>query len=467
MATWVLVAALASTLARTQDRPAETLLASDAGRLTAHADPRVRGEAALAAAASKDPRLLPAILRVASDEEPSARAAGMLALGFLGAAGAESRLVASLCKPGGKPDEVSLAAAFSLARQPAHSGADALNKRLSDATDASFKRERESLLAMLCGLLDRGGEDANVSIERLARDASLRDPHVRAALITILAASPRAVAEDILGSALRASSTEVRCAALAALCRHPDATTTRIDSVATLARTDTDAEVRAAALRCLTEARHLPALELAAKASRSKDQHESAQGVATLLRLGGDPARRALARRFADLGSAAQARLLEHASSPFPEELIAACHSITADSRRDAVARHAAVLALLRMGQSIAADRVIDAFTTASWPNQCAIASAAEGEETSQLLLAATGSASAKQDGRRKSAMLSALMLAEVPGASLQCARWLATESDTETLLVAIRALRLSRLPRISEDSRTFLPDLLRPLLEP
>lgn len=466
-ASWFLVASLAPAFAHAQDRPAVTLLASDAERLTTHADPRVRGEAALTAAASGDPRLLPAILRVASDEEPRARAAGMLALGFLGAAGAESRLVASLCKPGGKPDEVSLAAAFSLARQPAHHGADALNKRLSDATDASFKRERESLLAMLCGLLDRGGEDANVSLERLARDASLRDPHVRAALLTTLSASTRAVAEDILGSALRASSAEVRIAALAALSRRPDAAMGRLDTVTNTARTDTDAGVRAAALRCLTEARHLPALELATKASRSKDPRESAQGVATLLELGGEPARRTLVRQFTDLGADAQSRLLESASSPFPEELISACHSIACDARREAPARHAAVLALLRMGQSLALDRVLEAFAFASWPTQCAIASAARGEEMSQQLLAATSSTPAKNDSRRKSAMLAALMLSETPGASLQCARWLAPEADAETVLVAIRALRQSRLPRLSDDARAFLPELLRPILLP
>lgn len=464
---WLLAMALGAATAPGQDRPADALRNVDAERMLTHSDPRIRGEAAMAAAATGEIRLLPAILRIAADEEAQARTMGLLALGHLGTPGAESFLAAALAKPGAAADDAALAAAFALARLPAKSGSDALNKRLSETTDASFKRERDSLLAMASGLLDRGGDDASSSLERLARDASLRDPHARAAVLTALACSPRVLGSGILASALRAGSAEVRCAALAALSRHAEAVRDQLAEVVGIARSDSDPRVRAAALACLTEARHLPALELAMRASRSRDDQESGQGVATALRLGGEPTRRLLARQFAVLGTAAQRRLLESATSPAPDELLAACHAAATDRRHEATIRASAVLALLRLGQNVPSGDVVETFVDAGWETQRALAAALQDEEHATALLAVVASAPPGADSRRRASMLAALMLAETKGASLHCARGLAPDADADSALVAIRALRIARLPPLTADARRFLPEALRPLLEP
>lgn len=453
--------------AAAQVRPVDALLVGDAERLLSHADPRVRGEAALAVAAGGDKRVLQGILRVAADEEPTARAMGLLALGYLGAAGSESFLVAALPKPGAKKDLPALAAAFALARMPADSGSTALNQRLVGTTEASFQRERDALLALLAGLLDRGGNDAESSLERLAQDTSLRDPHARAATLCALATSPRVLGNGILEPALRSTSAEVRCAAIKALSHHPDALASRLDRIVEAARADVDPRVRAAALACLTEFRHLPALELAERAMRSKDPDEASQGVETALRLGGEPTRRALSRHFSDLGEMAQRRLLENVSSPAPEDLLAACHDAATDRRRHAATRHAALLALLRTGQTVSPENVLHAFTEADWAIQSAIASALHGQDLTHDLLAATSTYEGSSGTGRRASMLAALMSVDTTGASLRCARGLAVDADTQSALVATRALRILRLPALRADAQRYLPEPLRALFEP
>ena len=464
---WFAVTAFLCAWIPAQERPADALLTGDAERFLAHADPRLRGEAALAAAASGAQRLLPAILRVAADEEPRAKTMGLLALGYLGAPGTESFLLAALPKPGGRADESALAAAFALARLPASSGSACLNQRLSAATEASYKREHDILLALLSGLLDRGGNDAEASIERLARDTSLRDPHVRAAALTALARSPKILGQGILDPALRASSPLVRCAALSALSNHPEAVRARLSDLVETVRIDADPQVRAAALECLTANRHLPALELASRAMRSTDPDEAGPGLVPALRLGGDPSRRAIARQFSGLGSAAQRRYLENLSSPAPEELLATCHAAATDPRRDEPTRHAALLALMRMGQTVSSEVVIRAFTEAAWPTQCAIASVVHGDALAHELLAATTTHAGRSGSERRATMLAALMLAATPGANLYCARELALEEDAHAASTAMRALRISRLPPLRDEARRCLPAALRAHLEP
>ncbi len=444
----------------------EAMLQRDAETQLEHPVPAVRGEAALAVAASQDPRHLPAILKVAQDEDPTARAMGLLALGRLGAPGCETLLVATITKSANKPDLPVLAAAYALGLLPADHGSNALNERLAQLSDGSYKRQQDVLLALVAGLLDRGGDDAAEALLRLAKDAGLRDPACKAAVLTALAPSARAIDEAALTPALRSESEEVRRAAIRVLLHHPAEAERRIADLERMAKSDPSAVVRAAALEALTELRHLPALDLAAQAARSKDQELARQGVRTSIRLGGEPARRALERQFRHLGPLAQRALLDASNSPVGSEFLDACREAAKDPRREPATRSAAILALARTGQHVGVDQVVAAFAgSAPFHVRCELAAAFRTPEHRKAMLAAASLDEDRAELRDRSAMLAALLRAQDGPSQLACARLLQRDGDDRATELALRALRNSRLAAPSETSLRFAPAALRPLL--
>ena len=453
---------------KTGNASADTMLQADAERRLDHPAPRVRGEAALAVAAAADPRFLPAILKVAQDEDPTARAMGLLALGRLGAPGCETLLVATIAKSANKPDLPALAAAYALGQLPAEHGSNALNDRLAQLSDGSYKRQQDVLLALVAGLLDRGGDDASEALLRLAKDAALRDPSARAAVLTALAPSARALDESTLGHAMRSESEEVRRAAIGTLLHHQDEGARRIAELERMTKSDASALVRAAALEALTAIRHLPALELATQAVRSKDQELAAQGVRTMIRLGGDPARRELERQFRHLGPLAQRALLDASESPVGSEFLDACRDASKDPRRDPATRSAAILALARTGQHIGIDEVVGAFAgPATFPLRCELAAAFRSPEHRKAMLAAASLDEDRAELQDRAVMLAALLRVQDGAAQLACARLLQREGSDRSTELALRALRCSRLVAPSEASLRFAPAALKPLLAP
>lgn len=448
------------------EAPPEALLQRDAEGRLSHPVPTVRGEAALAVAASQDPRFLPAILKVAQDEDATARAMGLLALGRLGAPGCETLLVSTITKSAHKPDLPVLAAAFALGQLPADHGSNALNQRLAQLSDGSYKRQQDVLLALVAGLLERGGDDAAEALLRLAKDAGLRDPSCKAAVLTALAPSSRALEEAALAPALRSESEEVRRAAIRVLRCHPAEAARRIADLERAAKSDPSAIVRAAAIEALTELRHLPALELAEEAARSKDPELAGQGVRTSIRLGGEPVRRELERRFRHLGPVAQRALLDASNSPVGSEFLDACREAAKDPRRDPATRSAAILALARTGQHVGVDEVVAAFVgSAPFRVRCELASAFRAPEHRKAMLAAASLEEDRVDLSERAAMLAALLRAQDGSAQLACARLLQSEGDDRATELALRALRNSRLSSPSEASLRFAPSALRPLL--
>lgn len=461
--------AVVGCMASAQDDPrASQALLRDAERFLSHPDPRLRGEAALAIASSKDPRYLPQILAVANSNEPMARTFGLLALGYLGAPGSESTLTAAMGKPGAKADATMIAAAFALGRLPADHGSEALSQRLAAFSEASYKRQRDILLAMASGLLDRGGDDASAALDRLAKDAALRDPAAKAAVLTALVTPTRALDLRLFEPSLTASAPEVRIAALHAFELHEQAGRERVAGIARIANSDADPAVRAAALRCLSQLRHAPALDLAQKAIRSAHPGEAEQGVATILRLGGEPARRNLERQFPYLSAPAQRTILAATTSPVGSDFLAACQETALDARRDLTTRAFAMAALARTGQHVPSHTLAEVFASkSSHAARTALATAFGSESHAVTMLAACVLPCTPANAQDVASMLATLLAADAQGARRKCAEALQSEMGVESNLAALRALRRTALPPLTAEAQRFVPDSLRPILIP
>ena len=469
MAVCAAVAVTACLVSAQEDpRASQALLLRDAERFLDHPDPRLRGEAALAIGSSKDPRHLPKILAVANSGEATARTLGLLALGYLGAPGSESTLTTAMGKPGAKTDATMIAAAFALGRLPADHGSEALSQRLAAFSEASYKRQRDILLAMASGLLDRGGDDAAAALERLAKDAALRDPAAKAAVLTALATPKRSLDLRLFEPALTASAPEVRIAGLHAFQLHEQAGRERVSAIARLASSDADPSVRAAALRCLSQLRHAPALDMAQKAIRSAHPGEAEQGVATMLHLGGEPARRNLERQFPYLSAPAQRMVLAATTSPVGSDFLAACQETALDARRDLATRAEAMAALLRTGQHVSSHALAEVFAgKTSHAARAALASAFRSEAHASTMLAACPLPCTTANAQDCTSMLTTLLAADAQGARRKCAEALQAEMGVESNLAALRALRRTALPALSAKAQRFVPDALRAILMP
>ena len=120
--------------------------------LLAHADPVVRGEAALAVAATGDLQYYPAILAIARDRAPKARLRGILALGYLAAPGAEFFLGEVLLKSkGSRRGPEPAAAALALGLLPDEHPAPAIDTYLRQVRGGSYRKHRQTLAALLLG----------------------------------------------------------------------------------------------------------------------------------------------------------------------------------------------------------------------------------------------------------------------------------------------------------------------------
>lgn len=444
---------------------AERLLYADAKQWVEAAEPAVRGEAALVLAASGDDHAYPLVLGVAEAEASDASLRGILALGYLATPGTAASLERLLEAENGKSTPRALCAAFALASLPGEQGDLAINQLLSRMTERSWKRQGDLLLAVLAALVDRGPDAQRAVLLRLFDDASMRDPALRAAVLAALAEIPGATTDKQLHAALASPSAELRAAALAALATK-DAFDRDWLAVATqLAQRDESPIVRANALLVLTNARHLPALDLAAKALRSDDVRLVAQAVRTGQHLGGEPMRRTLERQFAHLATPAQIALLEEIATPVSAEFATECREVVPDAARDEGVRTAALLLLARNGEKDLGDELAAAFARATDPQlhhrlARAYGHAIDGDPKALLDAVAVDSAAAA--GR-----LAALLHAGSAGASRFCIERLRRTDLPPGPGAVLRALRRSRLPQLGETARRIVPEPVRSLLVP
>lgn len=444
----------------------DRLLYADAKEHLTDADPIVRGEAALVLAASGDRRAYPSILLIAKDRDDDASLRGILALGFLGAPGSEQFLAHLLDDRDLRTEPRGLAAAYALARLPQDQAASALARELSRLSESSYKRQREVLLALLSALLEREPDDQLLPLQRLFADASLKDPVARAALLTILGRIDGGADDRAIRTSLASRATELRLAAFSVLQSRTELEPTWAASAVRIVEHDPDASVRAQGLSLLTRLRHLPALDLAAKALRSKDAGEVAEATRTALLLGGAPMRCTLERQFEYLEVPAQTAMLSAFHGAISREFEDTCERVVRDASRPIDLRAAAALLLRENGDTAVGAALEALFREVEDPATLRLlADARSADGGTRELLDAITLPCANDAMGVQAARLAALLRTESPMASRRCIEWLQQTDLGRSRAVVLRAIRTSRLPIMPAHVRPFVPAVLLPLL--
>jgi hypothetical protein len=331
------------------DQPLLRLFAADAARLGATAaEPAVRGEAALVLAATGDDRHYETVLAVARDPQPAARLRGILALGYLGTPGSELVLEEILAASRTRPQPDGIVAAFALGLLPEDVAPAAVTRYLVRFLQSSFKRQRDVLLAMLAALAGRDAPAQREALHQLFDDAANRDPAVRGALLQVLGRIPDGITPERAATVLRRGSTAERGAVLRWLASQEEPPKELLPLLTDMVAHDGDGGVRAGALAVLTRLRHLPALDLAARAIRSPDALEVAQGTRTALLLGGSAMRAAIERGFSTLPVQNQIAVMQQLGGAMSEAFQLSTLELAADRRQPLTLRIASALALAR-----------------------------------------------------------------------------------------------------------------------
>jgi hypothetical protein len=460
----VLVAGL-SAFAHAQETLAQ-IVAHDAHRLLAHADPEVRGEAALVATVHPGPSLQGDLLALAVDKEAPARHRALIALGLYGSPTAVQFLGELLDDTGTRGGEDGIAAAFGLGLAPTSATTAVTTRILSQIAQSSWKRQRDTLLAFLLAMSRQPERSETAALRRLFDDESNRDPDVRALLLRLLLGNDRSLDDKTLVKLLGRGSDPERRELLAWLGR--DAKELANDWLNELHRIATqaeDGELRALALAALTRARYQPAYGIATRALRGGSPAECGQALRTLAVFGGVATLRAAATRIRDeRDPAIQAALLAHFDAPLSPELTEDCTRIAQDKTQPWPLRATAANALARSSGSHAAPVVRELFrTTADAASLPALAASLRTTHDEPPPLAAL---IAGDDPRRDPRRWHALLLTEHPEAQRLVLAAL-RDAGKESPLAALRAWRAAMVLGAPTARAGAMPEFLRVLLAP
>lgn len=368
----LLAALLPCGSARSQGGPAGPngllrMVASDAAPLLRHADAAVRGEAAIVLATRRDPYDFAAIAAVASDPNERAKVRGILALGMLATPAAALALGDRLADAGTRTQPAGIAAAYALGAMPPEVAPTTVCRVLTSFLQGSYKRQRELLLALLQGMQGAEQTEQLTALRRLFDDESLRDPELRAVLLTLLLPIDPSLDGARLRRLLERGSEEEREALVGWLAHNPSAAdSTLLQPLERLAVQGNRPQLRAAALATLTRMRHLPALELAARALRSQHPAEVAQATISALQIGGAGMRGALERHLAaETDPDLQEAMLRAWASPPSPDLVDTCVRLATDRSRPVGLRTAAALTVARSDADRGAPLLRDLFRAA------------------------------------------------------------------------------------------------------
>lgn len=425
-------------------------------------DPEVRGEAVLLLAASRD---LPAggdvfgvALRASKDPAPAARLRGILALGLLGETGVEVRLAELL---GGEPSTETEAAALALGMLADSHPGIAVEAYFTKFEGSSYRRQRGTLLAMLVGLGLEPHPSKIRALQDLFDDDALKHPDVRILLYEALGAVAHGLTDEDIDEMVEHRDARIRALGARWTVEDTEPSESRLATLEKLAQRDPDENVRAAALDALTRARHLPALEIAAKAATSRDPIEAAQGMRSAARLGGGAMSQALEDRILSTRRPAlQAALMAALPGPWTDRYLETCAELAIDTRRPADLRCAAALTLAAAGNAEAAPILRTLFASQAGRDHLpALARALIGLTTEPPALDHLHPEGKTLDAER----LEALLAAGHEGAA---GAWLEAFARADAPRAALlrawrRGLSLHRMP----PSWRLVPDGLVPLL--
>ncbi len=444
----------------------ERLVADDAARLLTHADALVRGEAALVVAAAGRSDLLPKLVDLSRDGDDRTRQRALLALAYLPAPSTVRRLEDQLDSVEGRCTADGSAAAFALGAMRDDQGSGALARVLSTFPYASWKRQHDTLVALLLGLDTRGEPREVTALRRLYDDDANRDPVVRALLLRLLLPVDRTIDLDFVRRTLDHGSDAEVTALLQWLAEAGtpfDASIAEpLERITKKARNEAH---RTAALAALTRLRHQPALELANRALTSGGPAECAQGLRTLLAIGGARQRRDLeARVLGETDAARQAALLANFDAPPSAAMVDACARLAA-SRSSPFALRAAAAVVFAHGDADRAGPLLrDLFrATTDAATLPRLAAALQGQANTPAMSRLLDFAA---EPWRQPQRWSALLQVQHPEATRQLLQVLAEPSTPANVLAA--ALTAWRRPHVPAPKAAgeALPAVLRAIFE-
>lgn len=350
LAALTLIAAVAGGASDLRAQRNDALLAalrSDVEPLLRHDSPMVRGEAAMVLAATRDPRLYDEVLKIANDQQADARLRGIVALGYLAQPSADACLGELLLRsPHHVPERA--AAALAVALLPDALPIPALDDYFREVDSGSYRRHRDVLAALFSGFVQEPHPSRGPAMVAMLLDDANRDPELRRLAMTALSANPTQLERADLPRWLASPREPERIGALTAAVRAGSARPLlELEAVERIARRDRSPEVRAAALRLLTDARHRSCLEIAAAATRSADGAEAAAGTRAICRLGGTAMCAQLEKTIlAEERPEPQAAMLEAFEAAPSTEFAAACLGLANANRTVAVRAFAAAIAV-------------------------------------------------------------------------------------------------------------------------
>lgn len=463
---WAALAACA--FAHAQDDPTglQRMVLVDAARSLHDPDPVVRGEAALVVAAASDPQFHTTMLATARDPDDAARLRGIIALGLQATPGVATVLDELLSDHKERTEPSGIAAAFALGLLPPDHAPAIISRVLSSFLQTNLRRQRDTLLALLLGMQRHEQTLQATAMRRLFDDESMRDAALRAQLLHLLLPVDRTFDGRQFRRVLERGSDEERGALLTWLAG--SSTAFDVDLIAPLERIvlqNDVAELRAAALAALTRMHHLPALELAARALRSNQPVESAQGLRSVLAIGGAGMRGALDLRLREeTEPVRKAALLGTFDAPPSAALADQCARLAADPMQPLPLRAAAVRLLARSESTRARPLLRDVFRATTDPATLELLAAdlVQDGEVPSLGRLIDGPTDLNHQPERWQALLSA----EHPAAVRQLLVGLQAPSGTPGRAAALTLWRKSRILAAPRPIAGETPTVLRSVLD-
>ncbi|MEZ5965302.1 MAG: hypothetical protein R3F56_15825 [Planctomycetota bacterium] len=353
-------------------------------------DPTTRGEAALWLADSGKLEHYQAILTTAEDKAAPARHRAILAVGRLGAPGAEAFLGRILHDA--PPDAADAAlAAFALGALSDQVPTPAIDGLLERVQGGSRRRNLPLLTSLLGGLASREHPARVTALRGLRDDEVNRDEVVPLLAQAALGRSGVPLDAPQRERWLASDSARMRTAALETWLRDGKLPQEAKARVSRLARTDRDATVRATALHILAHHLDEGVLGLADRALHGRDAVEVGAAARILLGLAGEARRGEIEdlARAPSTSPAIRVALLDALGRGVSGRTLMDCAERTRDARVPTQVRVASALLLARAESALAESTLLDLFHTLAEPEAIA-AIARELHQSGQLPLAAT-----------------------------------------------------------------------------
>lgn len=430
--------------------PVEPAIQAQLRDLLGDENPELRGEAALAAAASSgDQDLYSPILAMAGErEEPAARHRAILAVGLLGSPGAEVFL-GDLFESSRPRSVERLLAALALGMLPDGTAAPALDRFLNRVQGGSIKRNRDALACLLLGLSCGEHPSKMEALRALLGDAAIKDLSIRQLLIHAMAHVPSPENVALLLKLLDQAGADVAVAALTVLadprCRLDGDATGRIRK---LAQRSGDPRLRAAALDVLVSRRDVSALEMAPRAITSKHPCLIGAGMRAVLCLGGGSLRDELDNAIlARRDPLQQAKMLEVSRGPHGHEFLVAVGEIARAKDRPMELRVQAAAVVAAAGWKSIVPTLSNLFLLAADPRQlCTLAKCLQKLDVD--MTAKVYPAKSLDSATRLSGRLRALIAAGNASAVAALSAALKNKDlAVETRIEMLRAYRLAHQP--------------------